>query len=52
MKVAKRHEDRQSQWVRQLSVRRHKHVVAVALANKLARTIWAMLIKGDAFRLA
>ena len=52
MKVARRHEDRQSQWVRQLSLRRHKHVVAVALANKLARTIWAMLIKGDAFRLA
>lgn len=52
LRVVSRHDDRQSQWVRQLSARRHKHVVAVALANKLARTIWAMLVKGEAFVMA
>mgnify|MGYP001820085036 CR=1 FL=1 len=49
MRVVERHDDRQSRWVRQLLARRHKHVVAVALANKLARTIWALLVKGDQF---
>jgi len=52
MRVAKRHDDPQSLWVRQLLARRHKHVVAVALANKLARTIWALLVKGEAFAMA
>jgi transposase len=52
MRVVGRHDDRQSQWVRQLLTRRHKHVVAVALANKLARTIWALLVKGEQFEMA
>lgn len=52
MRVVGRHDDRQSRWVRQLLTRRHKHVVAVALANKLARTIWALLVKGEAFQMA
>jgi transposase len=52
MRVAQRHGDPQSLWVRQLLARRHKHVVAVALANKLARTIWALLVKGEAFEMA
>ncbi|GHA79460.1 putative family 20 transposase [Formosimonas limnophila] len=30
-------------WVEQISKRRPKNVVAVALANKMARTIWALL---------
>ena len=51
MRVVGRHDDRQSLWVRQLLERRHKHVVAVALANKLARTIWALLVKGDQFEM-
>lgn len=51
MRVVDRHDDRQSQWVRQLLERRHKHVVAVALANKLARTIWALLVKGEQFEM-
>jgi transposase len=51
MRVAQRHDDPQSLWVRQLLARRHKHVVAVALANKLARTIWALLVKGEAFEM-
>lgn len=36
-------DDRLSRWARQLIERRGKHRVAVALANKLARIIWAML---------
>lgn len=51
MRVVGRHDDRQSQWVRQLLTRRHKHVVAVALANKLARTVWALLVKGEQFEM-
>ena len=51
MRVAGRHDDRQSRWVCALLTRRHKHVVAVALANKLARTIWALLVKGDRFEM-
>jgi len=51
MRVVDRHDDRQSQWVRQLLERRHKHVVVVALANKLARTIWALLVKGEQFEM-
>jgi len=30
-------------WIKRLLVRRHKNVAAVALANKNARTIWALL---------
>lgn len=30
-------------WLREMLARRHKNVVAVALANKNARTIWALL---------
>jgi len=52
LRVVGRHDDRQSLWVRQLLTRRHKHVVAVALANKLARTIGALLVKGEAFEMA
>ncbi|MCC6209378.1 MAG: IS110 family transposase [Gammaproteobacteria bacterium] len=33
-------------WLNRLLVRRHKNVVAVALANKNARTAWALLAHG------
>lgn len=32
-----------SGWLRSLSVRRHQNVAAVALANKNARIVWALL---------
>jgi transposase len=32
-----------SPWLQQISVRRPRNVVIVALANKMARTIWALL---------
>lgn len=37
-------------WIEALLERRRPTVVAVAVANKLARTIWAMLSTGEVFR--
>ena len=39
----------EDQWLRALLTRRHKNVVAVALAAKTARIVWALLAKGDKF---
>ncbi|MBY3597585.1 IS110 family RNA-guided transposase [Rhizobium bangladeshense] len=39
-----------STWLRKLIDRRPLKVVAVAFANKLARTIWALLAKGGSYR--
>ncbi|WP_421904985.1 IS110 family transposase [Mameliella sp.] len=39
-------------WIEALLERRRPMVVAVAVANKLARTIWAMLSTGEVFRTA
>ena len=38
-----------SPWLRDLLSRRPKNVVIVALANKIARTIWALLAHGRTF---
>lgn len=38
-----------SSWINRLLERRHYNVVVVALANKMARTAWAILVKGAAF---
>jgi transposase len=40
-----------SNWLCKLMARRNKNVAAVALANKNARTIWALLAHDQAFRL-
>jgi transposase len=37
-------------WLGQLLERKPRMVAAVALANKMARAIWAMLIKGEDYR--
>jgi transposase len=37
-------------WVEQIKKRRPFNVVAVALANKMARTIWAVLAHGRAYQ--
>jgi len=37
-------------WLRDLLARRPYKVVMVALANKTARIIWAMLVKGEPYR--
>lgn len=37
-------------WLAQLLARRKAKVVAVALANKIARTVWAMMMSGERYR--
>ena len=37
-------------WLVQLLARRAKKVAAVALANKTARTIWALMTNGERYR--
>ena len=37
-------------WVIKLLARRPAKVVAVALANKMARVAWAVLAKGESYR--
>ena len=50
LKHVARYQDAQAQWLRQLLQRRHRHVVAIALANKLARVIWVVLAKGAVYQ--
>lgn len=38
------------QWVRRLLARRKRLQAAVALANKMARIVWAILARGEEFR--
>ena len=37
-------------WLTRLLARRPFKVVAIALANKMARVAWALLAKGDTYR--
>ena len=37
-------------WLDRLDARAHKNVVVVAMANKLARTAWAVLSSGNDYR--
>lgn len=41
---------REGSWLAQLTARKPRKLVAVALANKMARTIWAMLTKSQDYR--
>ncbi len=41
---------KQRPWLTQLLARRKAKVAAVALANKTARTVWAMMITGARYR--
>lgn len=45
-----RKNDKASIWLSALLARRPFKVVAVALANKMARIIWALLVKGGTYR--
>src|SRR5215470_14687905 len=37
-------------WIAQASKRLHRNMLAIALANKLARIAWAVLARGDAYQ--
>jgi transposase len=45
-------EDRLSLWAKKLVDRRGKQRTAIAIANKLARIIWAMLVRQEHYRAA
>jgi transposase len=47
--AAKKH-DVQSRWINALVQRRNANIAAVALANKNARVIWALLRRGENYR--
>ncbi len=44
--------DKLSRWLQPLIARRGQNRAAVALANKNARIIWALLSRGDSYRMA
>lgn len=43
-------EDRKSQWIKGIITRRNKNIATVALANKNARVIWAVLSRGECYQ--
>ncbi|MCC2654609.1 MAG: transposase [Microvirga sp.] len=45
-------ETRLGRWLRELLARAHKNTVVVALANKLARIVWAVLARGRSYEAA
>jgi transposase len=49
MRFVGRRTDRQALWLQRLMQRRHKNVVVIALANKIARIAWAVLAKRVAY---
>jgi transposase len=51
MQRLERQTDRLAQWVRSMLTRRHSNVVACALANKLARTAWAIAAHHTEFKM-
>ncbi|NDV14390.1 IS110 family transposase [Crenobacter caeni] len=50
MQNAARWTSAMAQWTVALMMRRHANIVACALANKLARVVWAILAKGGEYR--
>jgi transposase len=49
VKAAANKDDSQSRWVNDLVKRRNPNIAAVAIANKNARTVWALLTKAEAY---
>ncbi len=49
-RVTERKGDARSIWVSRLKLRAGPNVAAVALANKNARVMWALLARGDSYR--
>jgi transposase len=39
-----------TEWLRDLLLRKPRKLVAVALANKIARTVWALMTNGETYR--
>jgi len=49
LRVAANKDDPRSRWLQNLCARRNKNIAAVALANKNARIVWALLTKKTDF---
>jgi transposase len=45
-------DDARSRWIKRIAMERGKNRAAVALANKNARIIWALLSRGESYRVA
>ena len=50
--VAKRKQDARSRWINAIAERRGANVAAVALANKNARILWALMARSEEYRKA
>ena len=50
VRVAHKYQDRKNRWIRDLEQRRGKNISAVAVANKNARTAWALLSKKENYQ--
>ena len=50
--LSKDKDDARSRWIKRIAVERGKYRAAVALANKNARIIWALLSRGETYRVA
>ena len=50
LNTAARKEDRTSRWAVALQTRRHKNIAVVALANKMARTAFVILKRGESYK--
>lgn len=50
VRYAEKKTDSRSRWINGIKARRGANAAAVALANKNARILWALLSKGEAYR--
>jgi len=51
VRFAHKYKDRRNQWVSRMEKRRGKNITAVAVANKNARVVWALLSQQTDYRL-
>ncbi len=52
LQFSRQRTDQKSRWVEQVRQRRGSNIAAVALAAKHARILWALLARGQEYRLA
>ena len=50
LQVAGRKTDPRSRWAQAVAARRHKNVAVVALANRMARTAYALLAREEDYQ--
>lgn len=50
LNACKEKTDKRSRWVQQLQCRRNTNIATVALANKNARIVWAILSRGEGYQ--